>query len=628
MENRMETVKLLAAKYLPDMPETAAAQHKLMKQLADVVPPVNIYISKIMQSYTGGGEFMLPQTIFSSAENIQKLIGITIVENLKLEEKSEESLLMAWASLDYYYAYLTAPTAQIRKFREELTRVLVSKIETRENLEKVQAEVPSFDTTVAVEAQKEEETTVFMDFGQQEDPFKTVVQETAQSNTSVVDLVGGNEISSEVRSEKPKSKLPLLILGVVAVAAVAVLALFVFNKAGQVERSIDKLGEISLSSEEAIVAAEEAYAELSEEQQAKVENYDVLVQARSEYECLVVEDAIDAIGKVTIESETAVIEAETLYEALTNDQKIQIANSKTLAESRAEVDRLKKLVKNAEQAIDAIGEVTLDSGDKINAARKAYDALAKDGLQSYVASKVSVLTKAEEAYSNCKGADLYAKAEDLLKNRKYEEALTQVNEIIRDFPQAPVAADAQNTAHVCLLKLSELACNKGDLYSAMNWLKQVQPGFTVSEEYKTQMENVVKRLERARPRNANKFADKVGWGWCELVVTAANEDLCVKVVSKEDKAKATMVFVRAGESAEINLKDGSYSIYLTSGKYWYNKDVGFGDEATYKTVSETLTLTSWHSGSYVYYYRYDLNLRNSAENDFTVAASSSTAFWG
>ena len=645
MENRVETLKALAAMYLPELPETVDGQRRLMKQLADVVPPVSICMGKAERETwaISGGEFVLmPQTLSATAADVQKIIGITIVENLKLEEKSEASLLMAWAAMDYYCAKLEGePSSQLQKFRDSLTEVLAAKIDDREKREKMiammdQMEPAPEEPAEAMQPQEDpEESTVFMDFGQEEDTFRTMVQEEDPFRTEVQSIPAASvkeepdEImdSSIELKKKPKSKLPLVILGAVVLIA-AVLAVLLFNKVGSVERAIDKLDEIDLTSEEAIAAAEESYNALSEEQQAKVENYEILVEARSAYECLVVEDAIGSIGKVTLESEGAIENAENLYEALPNDLKARVGNKDALKKARSEVDRMQKLVNDAAKAIDGIGEVSLDSGDKIAAARKAYDALAKDGLQSYVASKVSVLTKAEENYSNCKGAELHAQAEALFKSRKYEDALDQANVILKDFPNAPVAADAQSTAHACILKLAEQAGNKGDLYSAMKWLKQVQPGFTASEEYKAQLENIEKRLERARPKSGNKFSDKAGWGWCELLVTAGNEDVCVKIVSKEDNTKFTMVYVRSGESAEINLKDGSYTVYLTTGKNWYSKDVGFGDEASYQKVSESLNLTSWRSGSYVYYYRYDLNLRNSANSDFALVSSTADAFWG
>ena len=416
------------------------------------------------------------------------------------------------------------------------------------------------------------------------------------------------------------------ILAVVAVAAV--LALVLLNKAGKMERTIDQIGEVSLSSGEVIAAAEAEYAQLSEEQQKKVENYDVLAEARKQYDCLVVEEAIRAIGSVTPESKDAIDAAEKLYAAVPQDVQVRVSNSGELVAARKELQRQEKAISDAIQAIDAIGEVTLNSGDKIAAARKAYDALSKDGIQSYASGKASVLTNAEKAFAQCKGEELYGKAMELVKARKYEEAMTQLQAIAKSYSQSSVAKDAGAAAAECQLKLAEACGNKGDLYGAVQWLKQVEPAYTGTEGYTKQMESIQTKLDRARPRNGNKFTDKAGWGWCELKITAANEDICVKVVSTADASKYTMIYVRAGENAELNLKDGSYHIYVTSGEDWYSKDVCFGDEATYQKTNEILTLTSWRSGSYVYYYRYSLNLRNSSDNDFKLSNATSAAFWG
>jgi len=56
------------------------------------------------------------------------------------------------------------------------------------------------------------------------------------------------------------------------------------SKAGKVEELIAAIGEVTLEKEEQIVAAENAYNELSEEDKEKVENYDVLVEARADYD--------------------------------------------------------------------------------------------------------------------------------------------------------------------------------------------------------------------------------------------------------------------------------------------------------------------------------------------------------
>ena len=67
---------------------------------------------------------------------------------------------------------------------------------------------------------------------------------------------------------------------------------------GAVVAAINDLGEITLASGDAIADAEAAYAALDAAQQAQVYNYDVLVAARSAYNVLSVEAAIDAIGTV------------------------------------------------------------------------------------------------------------------------------------------------------------------------------------------------------------------------------------------------------------------------------------------------------------------------------------------
>ena len=71
-------------------------------------------------------------------------------------------------------------------------------------------------------------------------------------------------------------KLPVLIV----LALVVLIPLL--SKVPKVEKAIDAIGTVTLDSEAAILQAEEAYAALKPEQQVKVENYGVLVAARSE----------------------------------------------------------------------------------------------------------------------------------------------------------------------------------------------------------------------------------------------------------------------------------------------------------------------------------------------------------
>ena len=143
---------------------------------------------------------------------------------------------------------------------------------------------------------------------------------------------------------------------------------------------IDAIGEVTLESEEAITAARAAYEALTEAQKAQVTNYDKLTAAEARLADLkaakAVDDMIDAIGEVTLESEEAIAAARAAYEALTEAQKAEVKSYDKLTAAEARLANL-KAAKPVDDMIDAIGEVTLESEDAIAAARAAYEALTE-----------------------------------------------------------------------------------------------------------------------------------------------------------------------------------------------------------------------------------------------------------
>ena len=143
---------------------------------------------------------------------------------------------------------------------------------------------------------------------------------------------------------------------------------------------IDAIGEVTLASEEAIVAARAAYEALTEAQQAQVTNYDKLTAAEARLTDLkaakAVDDLIDAIGEVTLESEEAIAAARAAYEALTEAQKAEVKSYDKLTAAEARLADL-KAAKAVDDMIDAIGEVTLESEGAIDDARAAYEALTE-----------------------------------------------------------------------------------------------------------------------------------------------------------------------------------------------------------------------------------------------------------
>ena len=114
------------------------------------------------------------------------------------------------------------------------------------------------------------------------------------------------------------------------------------------------------------------------------------------------EEAIDAIGNVTAESGAQIEAAEAAVEALNDKQRDKLPNLTVLEEAQTEYETVleeqaetEACVQEAENAIDAIGSVTLDSGDAIRAARAAYDAVPEEADAVLIYSPASDLSSRE-----------------------------------------------------------------------------------------------------------------------------------------------------------------------------------------------------------------------------------------
>ena len=106
------------------------------------------------------------------------------------------------------------------------------------------------------------------------------------------------------------------------------------------------------------------------------------------------ESLISSIGEVTLESEDLIISAEELYNNLSAEEKETVENYSLLVAARENYDTL--TIERVEALIQDIGEVSLDSGEKIETARAEYDALESEH-QARV-SNADMLIDAEAAY--------------------------------------------------------------------------------------------------------------------------------------------------------------------------------------------------------------------------------------
>lgn len=230
-----------------------------------------------------------------------------------------------------------------------------------------------------------------------------------------------------------------LILILLTVALVLTLA--ACGKSKNVQAADDliaAIGTVTLDSQTKIVAAELAVEALTDSERAQLENAATLAAARKIYDELVaakkaqeeaeklatlqkeaetVIAAIDAIGTVTLESQAAIDAAKSALAAISEEAKAYVTNLAVLEEASNALADLRAAEVIA--LIDAIGTVTLDSGDKITAAQEALKA-----LDSETAAKVTnaeVLTNAANQLKDLKKAEGLA----LLKNFRVEEDIVR-----------------------------------------------------------------------------------------------------------------------------------------------------------------------------------------------------------
>ena len=197
----------------------------------------------------------------------------------------------------------------------------------------------------------------------------------------------------------------LLILLLSAMLVLSLSACGKSEAAKAVDDQISAIGQVTLDSEPQIAAAEEAVAALSEEDRKQLDNTGTLEKARTDYEALVlaseaakVDEAIGAIGTVTLDSGDAIKAARSLYDGSSPEVQAQVAALSQLEDAEAKLSDLR--VEQVTGLINEIGTVTLESAAKIQTAQDVMDALPAE--EAAKVSNASVLTAAAEQLKTLK----------------------------------------------------------------------------------------------------------------------------------------------------------------------------------------------------------------------------------
>ena len=226
---------------------------------------------------------------------------------------------------------------------------------------------------------------------------------------------------------------------------------------------IDAIGEVSLDSESAIVAAEEAVAALSDKDRERLTGLDTLKKARETFNELsdadklaAVKSLIDGIGTVDLDSRAAIDAAREAYDALDDRLKEKVGNAGLIeqAEAAYEQVRLTADASAIEDAIAAIGEVTTDSAEAIEAAKALYEAAPAE-VQALIGN-FAALEEAESALNEIREAETAAAEEERqaaeaaaeeearlsAEAAAVEEAIAAIGEVTADSAEAIEKAKA------------------------------------------------------------------------------------------------------------------------------------------------------------------------------------------
>ena len=168
-----------------------------------------------------------------------------------------------------------------------------------------------------------------------------------------------------------------------------------------VEEQIDAIGDVTLDSGNSINLARSAYDALEDSLKEYVANYNLLTEAEAEYKTInEVASKIKEIGQFSYDKKDVIKSAREAYEALTDEQKEKIINYQVLVEAENTMTSLIDEINAVQQLIEDLGKVTLKSEDAIVKARAAYDLLPKEskvGVENY-----NTLVDAEKTLSELK----------------------------------------------------------------------------------------------------------------------------------------------------------------------------------------------------------------------------------
>ena len=334
-----------------------------------------------------------------------------------------------------------------------------------------------------------------------------------------------------------------------------------------VKELIDAIGEVTLDSGDAIDAARAAYDKLPEAKKALVDNYEKLTAAEEAYTALVdaaaakaVDDLIDAIGEVTLESGDAIKAARAAYDALTDTQKELVKNYEKLlaaeelyeeltASAAAIAQKAAEEARKAQEEAEAAQKAAEEAAEAAKAAQEAAEAAAAKAGENNAAAE-EARKAAETAQAAAEAAQ--AKAEEAQK--KAEEAKTGAEAARKAAEEnnAAAAAEAAKAVSEALKAAEEAGRSAQSATQAAQSAAQAAESMRKAQEAQAAAEAAQAAAEaaQAKAEEAQKKAE-------EAAASSAEDKAAAEKAAEEAKAAK-----QAAEDAKTAAEDAKAAAEL------------------------------------------------------------------
>ena len=159
-----------------------------------------------------------------------------------------------------------------------------------------------------------------------------------------------------------------------------------------------------------------------------------------------------------------------------------------------------------------------------------------------------------------------------------------------------------------MAETASLAYAYAEYYQAEKELEPFEKDYkdTDTAEEATELLEWLEARKGSEPENGYKLYNELDSGYGELTIKGGSNPAVVKVDS--DNGYSMMFYVRANETATVNLRDGSFMLKYATGTTWYGGGDLFGPRTKYSLADEVLTYETTYSGNSVYYSTYEVTL--------------------